>query len=1075
MSEHHSIDLNIIDRGLDGQEWTSERGKITKDDLYKIHEQKTSNGGALNALPTPFARFFVFREAFRRVYDEKVNPQNEAGKAYRRLVSDCLDVYELLFNLKYHRNHWAAQRDIVIREWDYETHVKSLEKSMPILAHAVRSYYDTDIQLDKLFFILLRENGKEKLLATSSPITGFVTPPDLDRKDWAGEGNILESKPLGERYAGLKIAKRPKDGQRARGSYFSGAEELFEDRPADFKNYMYSMFCGPVGERMAEIKRYVTSFGDTDPDIRTDIAKDWAPLKSEDNAPLQIEGLTVCCSNAIDVNKFFTDTIIKLPYRISSDNFYTPAFDGSDERDYDYLLPLTEEAVGILDINAMDCRLREKVRGVTVELTFQGKVYTKTYGHIPSPVEGMGKIVDLAKALKTNLEVGLFPNIKSPVKEENNYYKLMLVVSDENAQRTLDIHQTSCTFFVQKDTGDGNVAIEETDGKYYQNGMRHAVVRSEQDADTPCSTKYYEVFNTEVSAIALHLSVEGSLHSGVLIPKFHQSSNPNKDYTYAIDFGTSSTYISKRLKGSNLEPEQLSMSDTMMSYLHAVRKSRQQAPIDLWEDIPFKQSADFFHTEFIPPFIDGRRYKFPLRSAMVRTRREHQEANLFDNRNIAFSYEKRKIVGDHEVTTDLKWNEHDVVETRLFIRELLLIIKCDALLSDARLAQTEIVWFFPLSLTSGLKDKYRQIWEEETRSILGIPSSQVRSYTESEAPYYYYAEKDAFQSIDSVVVMDIGGGSTDMVYFNEGKPQMANSVHFGCDVLWGNGYNKMSNARDNGIYNRYKGLISFGSDEELNELNEEMLRPGSTVSTCDIIDFWLSNNAKTRMGHGEHLDAYLCQECKPLFLYHYASLIFYLAHLLHAQGLPCPNAITFSGNGSRYIDGFISSDIDTLTDLTMIVLRAVFGEDTRRVQLILREKRKESTCYGGLYRDKNKPSPETVVFHGVVNKQYETVADITRDYAEGTLRADIIRKIGELNVIYMKMLRMLIGREALDSVSTSAIEAEIQSGIAEALDKNFKEEVRDALDPNRPYRDSLFFIPVIDKVTGLTLIDKYTK
>ena len=53
-------------------------------------------------------------------------------------------------------------------------------------------------------------------------------------------------------------------------------------------------------------------------------------------------------------------------------------------------------------------------------------------------------------------------------------------------------------------------------------------------------------------------------------------------------------------------------------------------------------------------------------------------------------------------------------------------------------------------------------------------------------------------------MIDIGGGSTDMVYFKEGMPQIANSVHFGCDVLWGNGYNKMSNARVNGIFNRYK-------------------------------------------------------------------------------------------------------------------------------------------------------------------------------------------------------------------------------------------------------------------------------
>ena len=48
--------------------------------------------------------------------------------------------------------------------------------------------------------------------------------------------------------------------------------------------------------------------------------------------------------------------------------------------------------------------------------------------------------------------------------------------------------------------------------------------------------------------------------------------------------------------------------------------------------------------------------------------------------------------------------------------------------------------------------------------MLGIARQQVRCYTESEAPYYYISKKDVFKSVSSVAVIDIGGGSTDMVY-----------------------------------------------------------------------------------------------------------------------------------------------------------------------------------------------------------------------------------------------------------------------------------------------------------------------
>ncbi len=1074
MDTNKSIDLNIIDRGLSGQKWTSERGKITKDDIDKIQEQKTGNGGALNALPTPFARFFIFREAFRRVLEEKLSPENEAGLAYTRLVSDCLDIFELLFYLNYHRNHWSNQRDIVIKEWNYSEEMSRLETKMPILYNAIKNYYSSDIKVEKLFFIVLKENGKEKLLATSSPMTGFITPPDLDRKDEKKEGNVISSRYLGERYDGLKLQRKPKDGQRNRGCYFDKVE-LFDERPADFKNYMYQMFSKVESKDLKEIKSYITSFGDTDKDIRINYVADWMPIESENNEKLEYVGMTICSSCALDVNKFFTDSIIKLPYKISTDNFYTPMFEGKDDRSYDYLLPLTEEAVAIIDAENISCTIKEKLLGkkVVVELVHNGKVYNKAYGLETGGIEGIGRIIDFANPFCVNVELGLFPNIKSTVQEENNYYKLMLVTSDSNEHRSFDINDTYCTFFAKNDEGDGNIVIDEADSKSFTNGVRPSVVRSEQSDDVKCSTKFYEVFNTEITAISLHLSIEGEIFTGVLVPKFHTSARATKEYTYAIDFGTSNTYISKRLKGSNLEPEQLAMTDTMMSYLHDIKKSRQQNTIDLWESVPFEDSADFFHTEFVPPFIDGNRYKFPLRTALAKTKRERQEAKLFDNHNIAFSYEKRKIVGDNEIFTDLKWNENSQ-DARLFIRELLMIVKCDALLSDAILSKTEIVWFYPLSLSPKLKKKFDEIWKDETQTILGIQTEQVRSYTESEAPYYYYAQKDVFNSIDSVAVIDIGGGSTDMVYFKEGMPQIANSVHFGCDVLWGNGYNKMSNARVNGIFNRYKGIVDFGDDDDLNEINMEMVREGSTYSTRDIIDFWISNSDKIRVGE-DNFVSLLRQDCKPLFLYHYASVIFYMANLFKAKDLTCPNAITFSGNGSRYIDSLITSEISILTDLTMVILKAVYGEKTKRVQLILRDSRKEATCYGGLYRDPSKSSPKAVIFNGVDNKQYETIADITADFQNGTLRTDIISKLELLNKLYMEMLRILVRNEDLENVNTRAIEEELKQGNSDALDKNFKVEVRDGMDPNVKYKDSLFFIPVIDKVTDMTMVNKYIK
>lgn len=140
-----SIDLNIIDRGTPGSEWTAKNTGIQASQLDKVKENKTDNSNALNSLPTPFARFFVAKEAFRRVTEEKRNAENGAGKAYKRLVSDILDVFELLYYKKFHENQWGGSMKIVVKEWNYDEQMKELHDRVPKLYNALKASYKEDI------------------------------------------------------------------------------------------------------------------------------------------------------------------------------------------------------------------------------------------------------------------------------------------------------------------------------------------------------------------------------------------------------------------------------------------------------------------------------------------------------------------------------------------------------------------------------------------------------------------------------------------------------------------------------------------------------------------------------------------------------------------------------------------------------------------------------------------------------------------------------------------------------------------------------------------------------------------
>ena len=213
-------------------------------------------------------------------------------------------------------------------------------------------------------------------------------------------------------------------------------------------------------------------------------------------------------------------------------------------------------------------------------------------------------------------------------------------------------------------------------------------------------------------------------------------------------------------------------------------------------------------------------------------------------------------------------------------------------------------------------------------------------------------------------MIDIGGGSTDFVYFSENKPISASSVHFGCDVLWGNGHKEFDNVRENGIYSKYIDNLNWGNKENLRKLESEM-KTNKKCSTTDIINFWLSNSKNNDIIDRLH-DDYL-----PLFVYHFTAIIFYVAKLYKYKAYEAPRSIVFSGNGSRYVDNFITEDTNIIEDIVTTIFKSVYG-DVNPIHVVMPSTRKESTCYGGLYRSRTAPEVPEIIYHGV-DKDYDNV------------------------------------------------------------------------------------------------------
>lgn len=1042
------IDLNIVDRGIQGTEWIAQNTGLTAEQLDEVMEQKTDNSGALNSLPTPFARFFVAREAFRRVMEEHVNSCKEAGFAYRQLVSDILDVYELLFNVKFHRNNsWKSGQKLELREWKSKENMLNIKKQMPILFNSIDNYYKTDIAEDKLYFLVFTEEGKDKLLACSSPFTGFVTPPDMDKAQVRQDGSltIVFS---GSQYMDLHI--RRKSG----GEYFRDIK-MFEERDPDFKNYMYNELFGSddLDARYKAIKEYVRSFKN-DPEIRNDYRLKLAAIKTDQNDDLVVNGLAFKSSDEIDINSYFTSSLIRLPYRISRDNFKTVNYQNdSADRDYDFLLPFKPEVMALFDGKDVDSDIHINRNSVTVYLRYNGKTYEKEYAVEPFK-PGMGRIVNLENA-KISFDLGIFPNILSYKPRENNYFKILVVAADEDPEApNFNVDQISLSFF--KNNKEGFMPIHELDpiSTGAQFGVLPAVVRSRQRTeDTESGTKFYELFNSSFDII--EISVLGD--TGLIIPIWQVSQATNETYTYSVDLGTSNTFMSRCKDGENNKPELFKMERPMVNYLHETPKNQQLSLSRRIENSIFDKAKTRIKTEFLPAFIDGADYKFPIRTALCGIRSRVDEPKLFDNHNIAFFYEKLMAHDDQNIHTDIKWDRNDAL-LRVFIRELLLIIKCDILQRNGDLDRTHLVWFRPLSFMGNTRSIYKEIWTTEPEKILAIQPNQIDCFSESEAPYYYFKKKDYIKDSDAVTVIDIGGGSTDFVYFQDNKPIMANSVHFGCDVLWENGFSEFEDEKENGIYKRYAETLRF-KRQDLEDLNE-CFKHIDSVKTKDIINFWLSN--------AEFCDIRknLSMDFKPVFVYHLTSILYYMASMYKDYKCIAPKTVVFSGNGSKYIDNFICTERRVLKHIIDLVFGHVFG-GKHDINLQLPNERKESTCYGGLYRDSNAADVPEKVYQGDVSKNYDTIGDVNSNYE--SLRAALLNKYKEFNSLYKAVLDLLKKEHIIDNTADTATYVnKACEDMGTPLNTYYKTQIKEKFQDEVTLYDSVFFLPIIDRIFNMT-------
>jgi hypothetical protein len=662
----------------------------------------------------------------------------------------------------------------------------------------------------------------------------------------------------------------------------------------------------------------------------------------------------------LTVSDLLEPYLIKLPYPLNADKF----FNGNYTSDANgYVTPLKKEFFKYFSLtdlqkplpdgkrmfelqqlqkNAVKAILRIPVRadGHYIEFyrNYTANQFTDKIQQ-PDEANNKGIIVD------NQFGLSIFPFIKTG-DDSNAHYRVMFV--DRDIHPLTKHNEYSLSFY--KDAA-GTDAVQPLNRK-----LRSSKQVKGQDV----SSTYY-ILEKEFDFIEVRNS---SGAGGILIPAFSQAAGGSKKFSFAIDFGTTNTHIEYKTDSEKEKPFEITENDIQVGSLNY----NDQKTIDLLKNPALGFGADILirliPLEFVPEKIEARsNYSFPQRTVIADGGNFNVESDStysLADFNIPFSYLKETIPPYIEVTGNLKWSDFKndrklKVRTEKFIDTLLLLIRNKVLLNGGNLAETDIVWFYPSSMSEYRRGIFQATWEELCGKYIKS-NNPVRKMSESIAPFFYYKERAGTAAYDKpVACIDIGGGTTDIVIFRDNKPVHLTSFKYAANAIFGDGYG--NSPRSNGFIAKYGPLLLKSLDNSsVKELGQVLRDLGKKhAKSTEMIEFFFSieNNRKVKDNNvpiSFARDLSQDTNLKIVFLFFYGSIIYHLASLMKTEGLEPPRFINFSGTGSKILNiTDPTPGIRKLTDFTKMIFEDVYATAlTEPMEIKQFAEPKEITCKGGL-------------------------------------------------------------------------------------------------------------------------------
>lgn len=1010
----------------------------------------------ITSIPSPFARIDLIKTAFREVVDMANRKQGEKGYAsfdsntiYHKMVSDALDVAEIFFNY----DRFKDKFEIVV--WDknkdldpYSVLGKTLDRYLKSDAKGDDPYNFSKLErIYMLNYIGPDRHSSMNIVGATSPATLFFSSAN-DLSYVSKNVSLGTDKPFDSIYQPLY--KRDFEFQKYLYSFriAYGEGKFHQDFP-EIDDYLISKtgkVCNyrllaqeqkneidhidansigqyeqiHIGENGADIleilgrtfhKRSNSISWQSDFEIDSDLytaekkplvlpvesgntyeklrytTDNWGKENKApyyDNKPWIDRRLPNVCDEYpyLTISDFLEDTIVRMPYEINKDSFFDGNIDRADGKSY--LLPLTdlffqffstEQLKGTTKDGKKIFELKNNAGGITVVLRVpikNGKhiEYRRTYFEAVNPdvKNNDGGLVDKTFGL------GIMPLIQFP-ENVKKHYRIALFDLDTRSTGVRDIHMTFCKL---------NMVVP----------IQSYCIRDRKDIEMAKSSIEASAINDNFDRIIIQV---GSVKC-VLVPKFIvQRANSRKQFTYAVDFGTTNTHIEYAIDGGNPETFNINENEKQFHKLYGTFFSIQNVI-----------ENDIEHN-FIPDKIaDNTQFTFPMRTAFSENNEinyDMQPSALVDG-NVPFLYEKKVFPYDYNVLkTDLKWSGVPDKLVRLFLENLFLLMRNKVLLNGGNLDITKIIWFYPASMDEGRVIKFNKIWNDLYKAYFGNESSEnVISISESAAPFQYYRKKQGAKS--EVVTIDIGGGTTDVYVVENSLPKMLLSFRFASEALFGDAFNWDSD--NNGFVNLYKEKFTeVLESNDLSSLGEVLRQIERKKKSPDIIAFFFSLTTNKDVKGNEAL-SFLEQlsandRLRYTFIIFYGAILYFIAKAMKAKGLKKPLTLAFSGNGSKTLSALSDSN-DMIARFAKLIFDGVYEEDGGKITVIVENNPKKATCKGGILTPE-KQSYDSIegIKHTFIGDRFENLSNRKVKYSEITndIKFNVIKQVGDfVNFIF---------------------------------------------------------------------------